>query len=177
MDDFWVFGYGSLMWRPGFEHEETRQARLFGFHRALCVRSFFHRGTPERPGLVLGLDRGGSCHGVAFRIRPENRNAVMAYLRERELVTRVYVETSRRVRLKTGQDVRAVTYVVDRSHTQYAGALSIDDALLGVSGAVGQSGPNEDYVVNTVDHLRTLGIHDAHLEGIADQIRRMGHPL
>jgi len=176
MDDFWVFGYGSLMWRPGFEHEETRQARLFGYHRALCVRSFVHRGTPERPGLVLGLDRGGSCHGVAFRIRAENRDAVLTYLRERELVTQVYVEAARKIRLETGHDVRAVTYVVDRLHTQYAGALSVDDAVLRVSGAVGQSGPNEEYVVNTADHLKTLGIHDPHLEGIADQIRFAERP-
>ncbi len=176
MDDFWVFGYGSLMWRPGFEHEEARQARLFGYHRALCVRSFVHRGTPERPGLVLGLDHGGSCHGVAFRIRAENRDAVLTYLRERELVTQVYVEAARKIRLETGHDVRAVTYVVDRLHTQYAGVLSVDDAVLRVSGAVGQSGPNEEYVVNTVDHLKTLGIHDPHLEEIARKIRIAERP-
>jgi hypothetical protein len=108
MDDFWVFGYGSLMWRPGFAHEETRQARLFGYHRALCVRSFVHRGTPERPGLVLGLDRGGSCHGVAFRVRPADRDTVTEYLRARELVTNVYLETTRKVRLDDGRDVRAL---------------------------------------------------------------------
>jgi cation transport protein ChaC len=171
MDDFWVFGYGSLMWRPGFTHEETRQARLFGYHRALCVRSFVHRGTPERPGLVLGLDRGGSCHGVAFRVRPADRDTVTEYLRARELVTNVYLETTRKVRLDDGRDVRALTYVVDRGHTQYGGALSVRDALSQVSGAVGQSGPNEDYVINTVDHLRTLRIRDHHLEAVADALR------
>ncbi|VVT34983.1 gamma-glutamylcyclotransferase [Hoeflea sp. EC-HK425] len=171
MDDFWVFGYGSLMWRPGFAHEEARQARLFGYHRALCVRSFVHRGTPERPGLVLGLDRGGSCHGVAFRVRPADRDAVTDYLRARELVTNVYLETTRKVRLDDGRDVRALTYVVDRGHTQYGGALSVKDALSQVSGAVGQSGPNEDYVINTVDHLRTLRIRDQHLEAVADALR------
>ncbi|KGF70667.1 gamma-glutamyl cyclotransferase [Hoeflea sp. BAL378] len=176
MDDFWVFGYGSLMWRPGFEHEETRQARLFGFHRALCVRSFVHRGTPERPGLVLGLDRGGSCQGVAFRVRPENRDVVTAYLRERELVTRVYVETLRKVRLSTGDHVRAMTYVVDRAHHQYAGDLSVDDAFLGVQGARGQSGPNEEYVLNTVDHLKALGLRDAHLEAIAHRLQAGDRP-
>jgi cation transport protein ChaC len=171
MDDFWVFGYGSLMWRPGFAHEETRQARLFGYHRALCVRSFVHRGTPERPGLVLGLDRGGSCHGVAFRVRAADRDTVTEYLRARELVTNVYLETTRKVRLDDGRDVRALTYVVDRGHTQYGGALSVRDALSQVSGAVGQSGPNEDYVINTVDHLRTLRIRDHHLEAVADALR------
>lgn len=173
MDDFWVFGYGSLMWRPGFDHDESRQAQLFGYHRALCVRSFVHRGTPDRPGLVLGLDRGGSCHGVAFRVRPEDRDRVTEYLRERELVTNVYLETTRKVRLDDGRDVRALTYVVDRSHTQYAGALSIDDAQLEVSGAVGQSGPNEEYVINTVDHLRTLRIRDHHLEAVVHRLNAL----
>lgn len=177
MDDFWVFGYGSLMWRPGFDHEESRQARLFGFHRALCVRSFVHRGTPLRPGLVLGLDRGGSCHGVAFRVRPENREAVTDYLRERELVTHVYLETTRKVRLDDGREVRALTYVVDRSHQQYAGALSSEDAFSRVSGAVGQSGPNEDYVINTVEHLKSLQIRDHHLEAIVRRLRAVdGNP-
>ena len=170
MDDFWVFGYGSLMWRPGFDHEETRQAQLFGYHRALCVRSYVHRGTPERPGLVLGLDRGGSCHGVAFRVRPDNRQAVVDYLRERELVTHVYVEAIRKVRLDSGLHIRALTYVVDRAHQQYAGGLSVDEALSGVCGARGQSGPNEDYVINTVEHLKTLGLRDHHLEAIAHRI-------
>jgi cation transport protein ChaC len=170
MDDFWVFGYGSLMWRPGFDHEQALQARLFGHHRALCVRSFVHRGTPQRPGLVLGLDRGGSCHGVAFRVRPENREAVIEYLRGRELVTHVYREATRRLRLDTGQQVTALTYVVDRAHQQYAGGLSVDEALSAVNGAKGQSGPNEAYVLNTVAHLRTLGIRDQHLEAIAHRL-------
>lgn len=176
MDDFWVFGYGSLMWRPGFDHEETRQAQLFGYHRALCVRSFVHRGTPERPGLVLGLDRGGSCHGVAFKVAQQNREAVTTYLRERELVTNVYLETTRKVRLDDGRDVRALTYVVDRGHEQYAGALSVDDALSQVSGAVGQSGPNEDYVINTAAHLRSLQIRDHHLDAIAHALGLSGRP-
>ncbi len=176
MDDFWVFGYGSLMWRPGFDHEEARQARLFGYHRALCVRSFVHRGTPERPGLVLGLDRGGSCHGVAFRVRPENQDVVTAYLRERELVTQVYIETLRTIRLDTGHHVRAMTYVVDRAHLQYSGGLTANEALVQVQGARGQSGPNEEYVLNTVSHLNTLGIRDAHLEAIGHRIRAEDRP-
>ncbi|WP_394691702.1 gamma-glutamylcyclotransferase [Hoeflea sp.] len=178
MDDFWVFGYGSLMWRPGFDHEETRPARLFGYHRALCVRSFVHRGTPERPGLVLGLDRGGSCQGVAFRVRADARDAVVDYLRARELVTHVYLETTRRIRLDSGDHVAALTYVVDRGHQQYAGGLSADDAHLAVRGARGQSGPNEDYVLNTVEHLRTLGIRDHHLETIVGHLETdAGKPL
>src|SRR6478609_11323266 len=106
--EFWVFGYGSLVWRPGFEYEERCLATLHGFHRALCVLSHVHRGTPERPGLVLGLDRGGSCRGVAFRVPQENRDATMAYLAAREQVTMVYRETWHNLRLADGRMVRGV---------------------------------------------------------------------
>src|SRR5690606_4508114 len=128
MGDFWVFGYGSLIWRPGFEHVEARRARLNGYRRSLCIYSFVHRGTPERPGLVLGLDRGGSCVGLAFRVRGEQRDAVIEYLRARELVTNVYLERTVAVRLEGGETVPAVTYVADRAHGQYAGALDEERA-------------------------------------------------
>jgi len=170
MGDFWVFGYGSLIWRPGFAHVETRRATLRGYRRALCVYSFVHRGTPERPGLVLGLDRGGSCVGIAFRVPGDLRDEVIAYLRERELVTNVYLERSVNVSLDGGERVSAVTYVADRSHEQYAGALDEEQAAAVVRGAVGQSGVNEDYVFNTVRHLQALGIRDRWLEGVAHRI-------
>src|SRR5580704_12234670 len=99
-EDLWVFGYGSLMWRPGFDFIERTEARLAGAHRALCVYSFVHRGTPERPGLVLGLDRGGNCRGIAFRVAGAQRSRTLAYLRAREQVTAVYRECVRRVWLK-----------------------------------------------------------------------------
>ena len=125
MSDFWVFGYGSLMWRPGFPFVEAATAHLAGMHRALCVYSWVHRGTRERPGLVLGLDRGGSCKGIAYRVSGTERERVIAYLRERELVTRVYLEAWRPIRLaRAGVGVAtALTYVVDRDHEQYAGKL------------------------------------------------------
>lgn len=167
MDEFWVFGYGSLMWRPGFEYADAQHARLFGYRRALCVRSHVHRGTPERPGLVLGLDRGGSCLGIAFRIDPAHSDEVVAYLRGRELVTHVYKERSVRLQLQTGRQVAGLAYVVDRAHQQYAGALSAGDAVRHVRGAVGISGPNEDYVINTVNHLRQMNIRDHWLEQVA----------
>ena len=169
MDEFWVFGYGSLMWRPGFDYDEATPARLYGFHRALCVRSFVHRGTPERPGLVLGLDRGGSCLGLAFRIAPQNSETVLGYLRDRELVTHVYKERRLRLQLHAGRMVNAVAYVVDRAHPQYAGALSVDQAAGLVMGAKGVSGPNEDYVLNTVTHLRQMAIRDHWLEAVAER--------
>ncbi|RWP73956.1 gamma-glutamylcyclotransferase [Mesorhizobium sp.] len=180
MGDFWVFGYGSLIWRPGFAHVETRRARLHGYRRSLCVYSFVHRGTRERPGLVLGLDRGGSCIGLAFRVPGDLRNEVISYLRERELVTNVYLERTLSVRLdgggmnggdtNGGETVSAVAYVVDRAHEQYAGALDAADAATVVSGAVGQSGKNEDYVLSTLEHLEALGIRDHWLEEVAKRI-------
>lgn len=170
MGDFWVFGYGSLIWRPGFAHTETKRARLHGYRRALCVRSWVHRGTQKSPGLVLGLDRGGSCIGLAFRVPGELRGEVIGYLRDRELVTNVYKERELAIRFESGERATAVGYIVDRDHAQYAGALDIDEAVRGVSGSVGQSGRNEDYVVSTVEHLKALGIRDHWLEGVAARL-------
>ncbi len=166
MEDFWVFGYGSLMWRPGFAHVEQRRARLHGYRRALCIHSWVHRGTQARPGLVLGLDRGGSCIGLAFHVAPPDRDAVLAYLRERELVTNVYLERRVAITIEGGRRVDAVTYVADTHHEQYAGALHADQAARQVRGAVGQAGPNEEYVFNTIAHLQELAIRDHWLEAV-----------
>ena len=153
--DLWVFGYGSLMWRPGFDYVERVDARLIGAHRALCVYSFVHRGTPERPGLVLGLDRGGACRGIAFRVAAAKRAETVAYLRAREQVTMVYREFVRPVRLKTSPErvVPALCYMVDRSHPQYAGRLTLDQQVHHVRQGHGQSGNNRDYVIATVAAL------------------------
>ena len=172
MGDFWVFGYGSLMWRPGFDHVETRRARLFGYKRSLCIISRVYRGTPERPGLVLGLDRGGSCVGVAFKVEAAKREEAIAYLRERELVSNAYNERMVEITLNDGNKVSALTYLVNRAHEQYSGALTVEQASTRVSGAIGQAGPNEDYVHNTVAHIRALGIRDRWLEGVADAVRK-----
>lgn len=171
MGDFWVFGYGSLIWRPGFAHTDTERARLQGYRRSLCVHSWVHRGTQQRPGLVLGLDRGGSCVGLAFRVPEELRDEVMTYLRERELVTNVYLERLLPVRLASGAVVQAVCYVVDRTHAQYAGGLDEAEAAAIVRGAVGQSGRNEEYVLNAVEHLAALGIRDHWMEGVARRLQ------
>jgi cation transport protein ChaC len=177
MGDFWVFGYGSLIWRPGFAHVEARRAHLYGYRRSLCVYSHVHRGTPERPGLVLGLDRGGSCVGLAFRVAGHLREEVIGYLRERELVTMVYLERTLAVRLEGGGAVDAIAYVVDRDHRQYAGSLDEAAAASMVLGAQGQSGPNETYVTNTVEHLRALGIRDHWLEAVARRLPNSGSAL
>ena len=171
MGDFWVFGYGSLMWKPGFDHVETVRARVSGYRRSLCLSSRVHRGTPEREGLVLALDRGGSCVGVAFRVEAHKQESVVAYLRERELVTNAYLERHVSIALPDGRKGRALTYVIDRSHDQYAGALSEEEAARRVMGAVGVSGANEDYVLNTIEHLQALGIRDHWLEQVGRIIR------
>lgn len=170
MGDFWVFGYGSLIWNPGFAHVETSRARLSGYRRALCIRSWVHRGTQEKPGLVLGLDHGGSCVGMAFRVPGELRDEVMTYLRERELVTHVYLERTVRLSLADGRKVEAVTYVCDRAHPQFAANVDMEEAAQIVRGAVGKSGANTAYVLSTLEHLKALGIRDHWLEGVAERV-------
>ncbi len=169
--DLWVFGYGSLMWRPGFVYDERHKALLRGWRRRLCIYSHVYRGTADRPGLVLGLDQGGACHGVAFRVEAGLREATVRYLRERELVTAVYLERMVPVTLSDGRRVSALTYVADRAHGQYAGPMARDQLLKLVRQGVGQSGDNAEYVLATRDHLRELGIVDGDLEWLAAQLR------
>ncbi len=168
-EDLWVFGYGSLMWRPGFEFVEQVPARLIGEHRALCVYSFDHRGTPEKPGLVLGLDRGGACRGIAFHVAATQRDEVIDYLRDREQTTHVYREVMRSVWLEneTRERVSALAYVVDRGHVQYAGRLSLQDQLRYVRQGHGRSGNNRDYVLETVRSIEAQGFRDAPLHQLA----------
>jgi cation transport protein ChaC len=168
-DDLWVFGYGSLMWRPGFEFVEQVPARLIGEHRALCVYSFDHRGTPEKPGLVLGLDRGGACRGIAFRVAAGRRTDTVDYLRGREQTTHVYREVMRSVWLENEarQRVSALAYVVDRGHVQYAGRLSLAEQLHYVRQGHGRSGNNRDYVLSTVKSIEAQGFRDPPLHQLA----------
>lgn len=171
MEQFWIFGYGSLMWRPGFAFLRSEPARVYGYHRSLCVYSYVHRGTPERPGLVLGLDRGGSCHGMAFEVAPEQWSDTIAYLRAREQVTSVYLEKQKTVTLiATGSKVEAITYVVDPTHRQYAGVLDDDALEWHVRSGEGVSGRCSDYVMSTLAHLRDMKIHDPALERIAARL-------
>jgi glutathione-specific gamma-glutamylcyclotransferase len=171
-EDLWVFAYGSLMWRPGFDFLERVPARLVGLHRALCVYSFVHRGTPERPGLVLGLDRGGICRGIAFRVAAAARAATISYLRSREQVTTVYLEAMRRIELEetARRWVRALCFLVDRSHVQYAGRLTLDECLHHVRQGHGRSGANRDYVIEAVEALEALGYRETDLHRIAERL-------
>ncbi len=168
MKEFWVFGYGSLMWRPGFAHVGSEPALIRGYHRRLCVKSHVHRGTPLAPGLVLGLDRGGSCSGLAYRVEAAMWDRTLAYLRAREQVTMVYREAVRPVRLlQSGGVVEALTYLVDRKHPQYAGSLSDDELLALIRQGQGISGRCVDYVVSALTHLRSMDIHDMRLETLS----------
>ncbi len=169
-EDLWVFGYGSLMWRPGFAHEERRIATVHGYHRSLCIYSHVHRGTPEKPGLVLGLDVGGSCKGVAFRVPAAAASATIDYLRAREQVTLVYKEVHVNIRLDDRRLVPAVCYVADRGHIQYAGRLDRPELERLVIQGEGVSGANPDYVRNTQAHLEDLGIRDATLEWLSRRL-------
>jgi Uncharacterized protein involved in cation transport len=169
-EGFWVFAYGSLMWRPGFAFAERRMARLPGFRRSFCLRSVRYRGTPEAPGLVLGLDAdpGAACEGVAYRVGPGDDPAgALRYLRERELVTYAYLEATHEATLEDGRRVGALCYVVDRAHRQYAGGLDPAAQAAVIARAEGPAGTNLDYLRATLAHLRELGVEDPELARVA----------
>ena len=167
----WVFGYGSLMWRPGFAYARRHKALLRGWRRSLCVLSHVYRGSPERPGLVLGLDRGGACPGVAFKVEAALREMTIRYLREREQVTAVYLERVAPVTLESGDRVLAMTYIADRLHDQYAGRLDREAMLEYVRAGKGKSGDNAEYILETNDHLLALGVRDPDLEWLSARLR------
>jgi cation transport protein ChaC len=164
--DLWVFGYGSLMWRPGFAYEEAQHARLTGYRRCFCIYSVHHRGSRERPGLVLGLDRGGACEGIAYRVAAANAVATTRYLRAREQVNGVYREMHAPVELIKGPQrlVMSLTYIVERAHPNYAGRLPIALQARLIHGAQGLSGANLDYLISTLRHLQELDIRERELE-------------
>jgi cation transport protein ChaC len=164
--DLWIFAYGSLMWRPGFEAEEVVHARLVGWRRSFCIYSRFHRGSDRRPGLVLGLDRGGMCEGIAFRVSAGNARQTLRYLREREQVGSVYREALVPVTLLTGErpEVMALAFLVERAHRSYAGDLPLAEQAHLIRGGLGRSGNNIDYLASTLAHLAALGIRERPLE-------------
>jgi cation transport protein ChaC len=172
-DDLWVFAYGSLMWRPGFDFLERHNARMIGAHRALCVYSFVHRGTPEKPGLVFGLDRGGTCRGIVYRVAARKRAATIDYLRAREQVTLVYREAVRSVWIDEDPKRRleALCYMVDRGHRQYAGRLTVAQQVHFVRQGHGRSGPNRDYVLDAVKAIEALGYRETELHLLAARLK------
>lgn len=172
MSEFWVFAYGSLMWNPGFPYQDIQLCRLFGYHRNLCIYSTHYRGTPQQPGLVLGLDRGGSCAGMAFHVNSEHADHTYRYLVEREQVTGVYCEKQVWLHLENGRRVKGLAFVADPTHPQYAGQLDNRTAFEIVAASRGQAGLNKDYVLNTVHHLHSFGVRDRRLEQIMTAFKK-----
>ncbi len=174
--DFYVFAYGSLIWRPGFAHVSRHPALLRGFHRRFCLWSHRYRGTPESPGLVLGLDRGGACRGVVFRVAGHHAAETLAYLDARELPDGAEVVYRRRMvpvhLLDTQRRVPAVTYIANRACRLYCGKQPAEILASAISVGHGQMGPNREYLFNTIDHLGQMGVRDQGLEAIAALIRR-----
>ncbi|MEJ6391471.1 gamma-glutamylcyclotransferase [Gymnodinialimonas ulvae] len=169
----WVFGYGSLLWNPGFPVAETRIARLHGWHRSFCMTSIHHRGTEADPGLVLALDEapGAFCDGLALRAEAGTEDATLAYLRERELISSAYLETRLEVEFRGGaRQSDVLAYVIDRSHEQYC-QHSLDTQARIIAGAHGGRGPNDEYLYNTAAHLDELGIGDDDLDTLVMQVR------
>lgn len=171
----WVFGYGSLVWNPGFDVQERVIASLPGYARSFCMRSIHHRGTDENPGLVLALDEAADsvCHGVGLSVAHEKQDEVLAYLRERELISSAYLEKFLEIDLNDGRRVEAVTYVIDPDHVQYCGGLELEEQARIISQAVGGRGPNTEYLFNTTAHLSELGITDSELEWLVSRVRHL----
>jgi len=175
MGDLWVFGYGSLLWNPGFPVAETRVARLQEWHRSFCMSSIHHRGTLEAPGLVLALDHapGAVCQGIAFRVASGHAEATVAYLRERELISSAYLETRQEVDLADGGRISEVlTYVIDPTHVQYC-TLTLEEQAQIIAHAVGGRGPNDEYLMNTATHLHDLGLADPDLDWLVARVRQI----
>ncbi len=169
--DIWIFGYGSLMWRPDFPHVETRPARLSGYHRALCVLSTRYRGTREKPGLVLGLDRGGSCVGRAFRVAERDAPRVLAALHEREMLNRVYDPRWLRARTPQGP-ILAYAFIVRRDHPNYAGGFSRQRVVALVRDGRGERGTSLEYLQETISHMDALGLGDTPLHQVLAAVER-----
>lgn len=171
----WVFGYGSLLWNPGFDVAESVIGTLPGYARSFCMRSIHHRGTEEDPGLVLALDEqpGESCTGVALRVAPGKEAQTLEYLRDRELISSAYVEKTLLVDLTDGRRISAVVYVIDESHSQYCGGLPLEEQAQIIAKAVGGRGPNTEYLYNTASHLRAVGLQDEALEWLTTRVQSL----
>ena len=171
----WVFGYGSLLWNPGFEVAQTAVATLQGYARSFCMRSIHHRGTVSEPGLVLALDQAkeSACRGLALSVVSGREKQTLEYLRERELISSAYLERDLPVTLDTGETVTAVTYVIDPDHDQYCGGLALEDQAHIIARAIGGRGPNTEYLFNTTEHLAEMKLNDPELDWLAERVRTL----
>jgi cation transport protein ChaC len=173
-EPLWVFGYGSLLWNPEFEFDRRVPARVYGYHRKLCLRSVRNRGTPECPGLVAGLDRGGSCAGIAYRVPAESVRAQFARLWEREMFMGSYTPRWLHVRRLDGRGaLTALAFVVRRDAPNYCGRLGERETIDALARAAGRYGTSLDYLLRTVAALRAEGLSDPHLERLAQRAQRL----
>lgn len=170
----WVFGYGSLLWDPGFAPTQTVKARLHDYHRSFCMLSIHHRGSEEDPGLVLALDAepGAQCTGVAFQIAEEEEGEVLASLRERELISSAYYEDHVDLTTDGGDTIRALAYIINRDHRQYC-QLDLETQAQMIARASGGRGPNTEYLYNTAAHLTELGIRDPDMDWLVQRVRAL----
>ena len=166
--DFWVFGYGSLMWSPCFSYREKRLARVHGYHRALCILSTRYRGTHRKPGLVMGLCRGGSCWGMAYRIPRHEIGRSLARLWNREMPRRVYEPRLVPATLPGGRRVQALAFIADPDHPSYVRELDLHGRARLVAQGIGKRGPCIDYIRNTLAHMHEVGVRDPHLERVLE---------
>lgn len=170
--DLWIFAYGSLMWDPGFPYCEAVLARLHGHHRSFCVYSHGHRGTPEQPGLVLGLDRGGTCRGIAYRVPAIDVPAALHYLWDREMQSRVYRLKELELDLPFGR-AKGLAFIVDRNHRLYTGCLSLSETARLIHQGVGHRGTARQYLENTARELERLGVVDRPLHRLEREVRML----
>ncbi len=167
----WVFGYGSLLWNPGFEPAEAVIATLAGYHRSFCMLSIHHRGSVDKPGLVLALDASDACcTGVAFRVAETDEGRVLGELRERELISSAYVEAHVPLGLEDGRTVEALAYVINRDHEQYC-QFDLEKQAQMIARSVGGRGPNPEYLYNTAAHLTQMGIDDPEMAWLVSRVR------
>ncbi|MBV1897345.1 MAG: gamma-glutamylcyclotransferase [Rhodobacteraceae bacterium] len=171
----WVFGYGSLLWNPGFEVAQSKVATLGDYARSFCMRSIHHRGSVTEPGLVLALDAvsGASCRGLALAVAAGDEDRTLDYLRERELISSAYLERNLQIAFDDGQSVTAVTYIIDPDHDQYCGGLPLEEQANIIAHAVGGRGPNTEYLFNTSSHLSEIGLHDPDLDWLTARVRSL----
>ena len=169
-DEAWVFAYGSLMWNPAIDFAEASPSRVEGWRRSFCFWTPYGRGSPELPGLMLGLEGGGSCEGIAYRLAPDQVRSELEILWNREMLSGVYQAKWVPTRLRDGRTVTAVTFVVETAHCQYCGGLSMERAAHHIAFAEGRRGACRDYLTNTAEHARLLGIHDPYIEELMERV-------
>ncbi len=172
--DIWLFAYGSLVWNPAFRFRERRVGIVHGYHRRFCLWSHIGRGTKDNPGLVLGLEPGGSCRGVAYRIAADEVETELGIIWRREMVSGAYLP--RWITVRTGgETVRCIAFAINRHHRRYAGRLEDETVARTIASAMGPLGPCADYLLNTVSHLEALGIEDRRLGRLRDRVLALGN--